>query len=375
MNNNMQLQECNRCLMDNINNKSIYFNEKGFCNFCENYLLKKKKIEIMNSATELEKLHKQIKEDGKGKKYDCIIGLSGGIDSSTVLVKAVEKGLRPLAVHLDNGWNSEISQNNIKNLVSKLNVDFETYIIDWEEYQNLMSAFLSANVVDIELLMDNAMISINYKYCRKYNLKHILAGTNFNSEGIKMPDNWNWFKYDKKNIVEIYKKFKKNKIKSLPTFGTLDYIYNTYIKKIKWISYLDYFNYNKLSEINNLKSNFNFKPYGHKHSENIFTRFYQNYILPNKFNIEKKKVHLSSLIMSGAISKDQAKEQLKQNVYDINSDLETDKRFFLKKIGWNNNDFIKYMNEKPKLHSEYPSELSFWMKLTKLYRFFNEKKN
>lgn len=371
----MQFRECIRCLMDNINNKNINFNEKGFCNFCEDYLLKKKIIDIKNSATELEKLHKQIKEDGKGKKYDCIIGLSGGIDSSTVLVRAVENGLRPLAVHLDNGWNSEISQNNIKNLVSNLNVDFETYIIDWEEYKNLMRSFLSANVVDIELLMDNAMISINYKYCRKYNIKHILAGTNFNSEGIKMPANWNWFKYDKKNIVEIYKKFTKKKIKSLPTFGTLDYIYNTYIRKIKWISYLDYQDYNKFFEVEKLKNNYNFKPYGHKHSENIFTRFYQNYILPNKFKIEKKKIHLSSLIMSGAISRDQAKDELKQNLYDLNTDLETDKRFFLKKIGWGNDDFIRYMNEKPKLHSEYPSELGFWMKLTKLYKFFNEKKN
>lgn len=358
-----QIKKCKNCLMDST--ASNFKIEDDKCNFCNQFLNEKKKF---LKSGDLAKLIKEIKKNGK--KYDCIVGLSGGIDSAYTLVKVKELGLNPLAVHMDNGWNSELSQNNIQNLISKLKVDFETYIIDWEEFKDLMISFLSANVVDIELLTDQAMFSINYKYARKYNIKHILAGTNFTSEGIKMPTNWNWFKYDKKNIKSIHKKFGKKKIKTFPYFGTNDFILNHFIRGIKWYSFLDYIDYNKILATKILQQEYDFKPYQYKHGESIFTRFYQNYILPEKFNIDKRKPHLSALIISNQLTRDEAKKQLDKPLYDDDL-LKNDKNYFIKKMGWTMDDLNSYIKAKPNLHNNYPSEFNYWKKLTKFYKKIN----
>ena len=157
------------------------------------------------------------------KPYDCIVGVSGGVDSSLVLIDAVESGLRPLAVHMDNGWNSELAQNNIYNLVSKLGVDLDTHVIDWSEYRTLLNAFLRADVVDVELLYDNAMIAVNYQMAKKYGLKYILGGENYSTEGFSMPPGWNWFKYDKTNIKELVSPLAQ-KVNTFPSIGTFDLI-------------------------------------------------------------------------------------------------------------------------------------------------------
>ena len=183
---------CSRCLMDTTASQ-IKFDEKNICNYCSDFLIRN---EDQNKKTDIDlnKLIEKIKSDGKNKAYDCIVGVSGGVDSSYVLYKVVELGLRPLAVHLDNGWNSELAQNNIPNLVTKLNVDLYTKIVDWEEYKNLQEAFFYSNVIDIELLLDNAMLAINYQMANKYGIKYILSGTNTSTEGFKIPSNWSWFK-------------------------------------------------------------------------------------------------------------------------------------------------------------------------------------
>lgn len=342
------------------------------CNFCDDFSYKNKKV-IQNSDAKLDKLLKDLKKTKKNK-YDCIVGLSGGIDSAYTLVKVKELGLNPLAVHMDNGWNSELSQNNIQKLVESLNVDFESYIIDWEEYRDLMNSFFSADVVDIELLTDQAMFSVNYMYAKKYDTKYILAGTNFTSEGILMPENWNWFKYDKRNIKDIHKKFGKLKSKTFPFFGTYEFIYYHFFKGIRWISFLDFINYNKFVAVDTLKQRFGFIPYEYKHGESIFTRLYQNYILPKKFNIDKRKPHLSSLIMSNQIFREDALLQLKKPLYNDEL-LKEDIKYFLKKMKWTENYFNEYLSRNPKLHSEYKSEFSFWKKLSKIYKFIKNEKN
>ncbi|MCJ8347863.1 N-acetyl sugar amidotransferase, partial [bacterium] len=177
--------------------KDIVFDDDGFCNYCNDYLIRCAHIvnkEPGKRKAELDSLINKIDQDGKNKKYDCIVGVSGGVDSSWALIKAVEMGLRPLAVHMDNGWNSELAQNNIENLISILDVDLYTHVINWNEYKGLMQSFFDADVIDVELLYDNAMLAVNYQLAHKYGIKHILSGCNMATEGIYIPTGWNWFK-------------------------------------------------------------------------------------------------------------------------------------------------------------------------------------
>ena len=232
---------------------------------------------------------------------------------------------------MDNGWNSELAQNNIENLVKKLNLDLFTYVIEWNEYKNMMNSFFDSDVIDIELLMDNAMLSVNYQQASKNDINYILAGTNTATEGMAMPTNMNWFKYDKKNILNILKIYGDQKIKSFPIISTLDLIYYILFKRIKWISFLDYFNYNKFEAIDVLKK-YDFKPYPYKHYESIFTRFYQGYLLPKKFGIDKRILHYSTLIVSNQIKREDILDEINlENAYPSTEMLESDKEYFLKK--------------------------------------------
>ena len=185
------VRTCTRCVMDDTA-AGIEYDEAGVCNYCRGYGARYEKYVGTDPAERERRLHafvERVKEGGKGKRYDCIVGVSGGVDSSYTLVKAVELGLRPLAVHMDNGWNSELAQNNIANLVRTLDVDLHTHVIDWPEYRGLMEAFFSADVIDLELLADNALLTVNYQQAAKYGVKFILAGTNVSTEGMRMPPN------------------------------------------------------------------------------------------------------------------------------------------------------------------------------------------
>lgn len=338
----------------------ITFDSNGLCNFCSDFLSKQKRISNYNN---LQEFIKKIKFEGKNKKYDCIVGVSGGVDSCLALLRATENNLRPLAVHMDNGWNSELAQNNISNLIRTLKVDLYTHVINWEEYRNLQKAFLEANVIDIELLYDNAMMAVNYRLANKFNVKYILSGNNTSTEGFKIPSNWSWFKNDAKNINKITKKFSKQKIITFPIFSSLDYIYYEIIKNIKWISFLNYFNYNKEEAIKELEKKTNFKKYPYKHYENVFTRFYQAYILPRKFGVDKRKLHLSNLIMSNQISRKEALKIIQQPCYtDINEEKK-DLEYFLKKIKWDKEKLNQYISQKEVNHNFYGTEKDFWNRL------------
>jgi N-acetyl sugar amidotransferase len=357
-------QVCSRCIMDTTA-EDIYFGKDGICNYCSNFL--KRQNKVVKDKKNLDELISNIKNNGKNKKYDCIIGISGGVDSSYSLIKACELGLNPLAVHLDNGWNSELAQHNISKLIRTYNVDLYTHVINWKEYRNLQEAFLKANVIDIELLMDNAMLAVNYKLASKYNIKYILSGTNTATEGFKIPENWSWFKNDAKNIKSIVKKFSSQKLKTFPTFGTFDYIYYEFFKKINWVLFPDYFEYDKKKAINLLINKINFKPYPYKHYESIFTRFYQAYILPKKFGVDKRKLHLSNLIVSDQISKEEAKRIIQQPTYPNEDDEKKDIKYFLKKMKWPEKDLLNYISKPEISHLSYGSEKTIWKKLKKVY--------
>jgi len=362
-------QICLRCVMD-TSAKDIHFDKNGICNYCSDLLASSHRLFSITPTereSELAKFVAKVIKEGRGKRYDCVIGVSGGVDSSWALVKALNLGLRPLAVHMDNGWNSELSQNNIANLVRGLGVDLYTHVIDWQEYRRLMQAFFDANVVDVELLYDNAMQAVNYRQAAANDVNFILSGMNTSSEGLRMPPDWSWFKYDRCNIKSIAYRFGRVKINSFPAIGTLERIWHEVIRKRRWISFLDYFDYNKLEAMEYLQNNLGYKPYPYKHYESIFTRFYQGYILPTKFGVDKRRVHLSSLIISGQLSRENALRNLESIPYPSIEDLEEDKTYFLKKMGWTRLQLDEYLARPAIPHSYYRSERRLYDGLNNLY--------
>jgi N-acetyl sugar amidotransferase len=369
------VRTCARCIMDETA-KDIIFDDEGICNYCTGFLEKHAKHIALDEAERerrLSSLVEMVKASGRGKRYDCIVGLSGGVDSSWTLVKVMELGLRPLAVHMDSGWNSELAQNNIANLVRTLGVDLYTHVIEWPEIRGLMEAFFASDVIDVEVLYDNAMLAVNYQQAAKYGLKFILAGSNVATEGIDIPKGWNWYKSDKRNIVGISRRFGGPRLKTFPSISTLAMARYALIDRIRWISFLDHVDYRKAGALEVLKRDFGYKPYPHKHYESVFTRFYQGYLQPYKFGVDKRKPHLSSLIMNGEISREEALRQAQGIAYPSEKEMEADRRYFIKKMGWSEEKFEEYMRRPERPHDEFPSEAAFYEKLLALYRRLNLK--
>ncbi len=366
-----EIKICTRCIMDTAAPK-IKFDETGRCNYCTEY------IALINEAernqTQKEKgligLIDRIKKEGRNKEYDCIVGVSGGLDSSYVLYISKKLGLRALAVHMDNGWNSELAVSNIEKLCRNLNVDLYTCVLDWETFKNLQIAFFKANVIDIEMLTDHAIAATLYEIALKRKIKYILAGTNLANEGMRMPPGWTHFKRDLWNIKGIYKKFGDSKrIKNFPTIGITKTLKYMFVNRIKWISILNYVTYNKEEAIAMLNNEIGWRPYEKKHYESVFTRFYQGYILPTKFGVDKRKLHYSTLICSGQISRDEAMELMKNPPYENNQLLQEDKNFVLKKLGFTSGEFENYLHAPPVSHTHYPSNKWIYGLLLKAQRF------
>ena len=361
-----QYNICSRCIMD-TSASNIEFDNLNHCNFCRDAINNRT---IHNYNLNLDYLINQIKKNRNAKSdYDCIVGLSGGIDSAWTLVKVKELGLNPLAVHMDNGWNTELAQNNIENLVKNLNVDLYTEVLDWNKYQSLMKSFFKSDVIDVELLYDNAMFASNFQQANKHRVKFILAGTNNSTEGVRIPENWNWYKYDKKNIKSINNMFYKVNLGKYPLISTIDYIYFRFIKKIKWISFLDYFDYNKDDAQSDLAQRYNFKPYKNKHYESFFTKFYQGYILPKKFKVDKRRAHLSSLVVSNQLTRDKALKILKNEPFN-SDEIKDDIKYFLKKMKWSESDLTDYLKRSEKKHDYYKTEIKIWEYMSVLYKVF-----
>jgi N-acetyl sugar amidotransferase len=310
----------------------IIFDESGVCNYCRDYLSRMEGFELKsNRESKLNEIIKLIRQSSSKPKYDCIVGVSGGVDSTFVLYKAVMLGLRPLAVHMDNCWNSKIAESNIFNLVSKLGVDLYTHVVDWNTYRGLMQSFLNADVVDIELIYDNAQQAVNFQAARKFGVNYILTGNNIYTEGLKMPPGWNWYKRDLGNIRSINGGELPNQL-DYPHINSLEYyFYRVFcgIRKIPLISHVD-FRYPEV--ISQLIKSVGFQPYPYKHYENVFTRFYQGWILPQKFLIDKRKPHLSALVVRGEMNRDYALSLLSSIAYPSIRDLDEDKEYFLKKM-------------------------------------------
>ncbi|MDP3776383.1 N-acetyl sugar amidotransferase [Methylotenera sp.] len=365
------LHECTRCVMDESAN-DIHFDALGQCNYCTDMLNKLENFQPSDPEAlkvKFESLLSKVKKSGKGKRYDCIVGVSGGADSAYVLYLAKQHGLRPLAVHMDNGWNSELAVNNIENLVRKLGVDLHTHVINWQEYRALQQAFFDADVIDVELLYDNAMLAVNYQLATKYGIHYILAGTNTTTEGMRMPTQWNWFKFDKKNIHAIAHR-NNVKIKSMPTIGVFGYVWGRFVRRIEWVDFLDFVDYHKPKCLQEIQEKIGYRPYPYKHYESIFTRFYQGYLLPQKFGVDKRRLHLSTLICSCQMTRVEAKRLLKESPYPDPDDLKSDIDYFLKKMNWTEDHLQDYLLRPEKSHTTYPSESNRWEFSYKFYTTF-----
>lgn len=363
-------KQCTRCVMDTTA-ADITFDENGICNYCTKFLEQSSHIiheDPADKEARLQELVQQVKASGKGKPYDCIVGVSGGVDSSWTLVEVKRLGLRPLAVHMDNGWNSELAQNNIANLVNRLGVDLHTHVIDWDEYRELMQAFFDADVIDVELLYDNAMLAVNYQQAAKYGLKYILAGTNQATEGMRMPKEWNWFKYDKRNIKALARRHGMKGIDTFPAIGTAGFIWQHFVRRVRWTSFLDFLPYNKFHALDELEKHYGYKRYPFKHYESVFTRFYQGYILPRKFGVDKRKLHLGTLVASGQMSRDEALKGLEGIPYPSEADMQADVTYFLKKMKWTPEQLVGYMARPEVSHADYPTEKPLWELLLKAYK-------
>jgi N-acetyl sugar amidotransferase len=334
----------------------IIFDENGYCNHCIEFLniRDKYKYQGKESDERLEQVIEEIKRAGKGNDYDCIIGLSGGVDSSYLTYIAKEKGLRILAVYMDNGWTSKEAVMNIKNITKKLEIDYESYVLDWEEFKDLQLSFLKASVPEAETPTDIAIQAALHHFAAKYNVKYILSGGNLATEGI-LPKSWHYNAKDLKYFNHIQKTFGVKRLKKFPTFGYKKEMYYKLIKGVRTIYPLNYVPFTKDNAIRLLKGKFDWKYYGGKHYESHYTRFIQAYYLYQKFGIDYRRATFSSQICVGEVDRDDAVEQLKNTPFDI-SQIEEEKQYISKKLGISKHEFDRILSMAVKWYWDYPND-------------------
>nr|CDF66399.1 Amidotransferase [Yersinia similis] len=310
-------QICNTCIMD-TSDPFITFNKAGECEYCQNFKnFIKPNWNCDNNA--LKKMAEEIKSDSKGKDFDCIIGISGGLDSSYAAYIAKEKmGLRPLLFHVDAGWNTDQAVGNIEKLIEGLGLDLYTEVINWEEVKDLQLAFLKSGIPDQDLVQDAAFFSSLYKFAKQSNIKHIITGSNYSTECCREPEEWGgYLGIDKLLFNDIHKKFGRAELISFPLIDILTYkVYYQKILGMKVHHPLNLVSFNKEQAEAKLEEKFGWKRFQHKHHESRFTRFYEDFWLPRRFGFHKRRAHFSSLIMTGQMNRDAALERISSSEMD-----------------------------------------------------------
>lgn len=366
-------QICTRCIMD-TSDPDIAFDRDGICNHCKQYeeLSKEQEISDKNRIAQLDQILKQIKADGKYKQYDCVLGISGGVDSTYTAYQTKKLGLRPLAVHLDNGWDAELAVKNIENICKKLDIDLYTHVLDWEEFRGLQVAFLKASTPDSEIPTDHAIQSALYHAAARNGVQYVMGGQNIATEGYGPPA-WSQGHMDWKYILSVNRKFGNRKLKTFPHFGLTEFLRYKIFNRIYVIPLLDYLDYNKEDAMKILENELEWKYYGGKHYESIYTHFFQAYILPKKFGYDKRRMHLSSLVASGQITREEALNEMELPLYD-SSRLEDDKAYILKKLGLTQVEFEALMNATPMSFWNYPSYKRFFSRFGWLIKLYHRRR-
>ncbi len=353
-----QFQICTKCVMDTTDSK-IVFDENGVCDHCNTFY----KDILPNWHTDakgdkaLKEIITKIKKEGEGKDFDCLMGMSGGIDSSYLLYAMKEKyGLRPLVFHVDAGWNSQIAVNNIERLVDGLGLDLYTEVINWEEIKDLQLAYFKSGVPHIDTPQDHAFFATMYKFASKHKIKYILTGGNYSTECVRNPLEWMYYQSDSIQLRDIYKKHGTGVLKDYPVTNILWHkIYLPYFKGIKLIRPLDFIPYHKDEAMQFLVDTYGYQKYPQKHFESRFTRFYEAFWLPKKFGFDTRKVQYSSLILTNQMTREDALEELKTPAYDSET-IKQDFEFIANKLGISVEELQGYMDAPNKTYKDYKSQ-------------------
>lgn len=361
-------QQCVRCVMDTTD-PWIEFDAEGVCNHCKSYAADALKLSrnTPDGHRELEQLIEAMKVQGQGKAYDCVIGVSGGVDSTYVAYLVRKFGLRPLAVHLDNGWDAELAVSNIEKVLKHLNIDLMTYVLDWDEFRDIQLAFLKASVPDGEIPSDHAIGAVVYQAALKHGIQYVISGSNIVTEGI-LPLSWTYGIQDWRYISSIHRLHGTVSLKTYPHTSLWRRAYTNFARQIKSISILNYVSYTKAYVLRLLESELGWQYYGGKHYESLYTRFFQGYILPRKFKIDKRLAHYSTLICSGQMSREAAIESLKDDPYPPALQRE-DRSYVIKKLGLTEAEFEALMALPVKTFLDYPNDYALTEHLRSVLRF------
>ena len=349
----MSYQICTRCVMDNASDPTIRFDENGYCNYCTTELERKNKVYFPNEEgkQKWDAILAKIKEDGKGKQYDCLMGISGGLDSSYLAYLGYKWGLRILAVHIDDGYDTEISKSNIKKLVEATHIELKTITPDAEQFNDLTAAYIRANVPDIAIPQDNVLFAEIYKYARKYKINYFLGGGNFALECILQQGN-TYTAYDVVNIKDIHKKFGTKPINKLAFLTNYRKWWDIKMLHIQSLRPLNYIDYNRDRALKELRDFCGFEYYGSKHLENTLTKFIQMWWFYNRYGVDKRRSHLSSMIVSGQMTREDALKELEKPIYD-DIEMKKDISEILKKLGISELEFEEILKQPPKQHTDY----------------------
>jgi len=365
-------QECSRCILDTADYPDIRFDERGVCSICHIYdgLARRTLAHGEAGQQKLDGLLASIRAERQrgGGEYDCLLGVSGGVDSSYLAFLAKQWGLKPLVVHVDNGWDTDLAVSNIESLLTKLGFDLFTRVLDWEQMRDLQLAFIKADVLDIDLPFDNAFMAVLYTLAAKHRIKFVLSGHNTTTEGY-LPPTFTHYKLDSLNLRHIHRLFGTVRLRSFPIIGPVEQWVHETVRGIRFYTPLDWLDYNKAEAKRLITADFGWRDYGGKHHENIFTRFYQGYILPRKFGVDKRKSHLSTLVCSGQLTRAEAAAELKATEpYPDSNLLQTDLEFFIKKLGMTAEAFASYIAAPTIPHTRYRSWVNVFNSMRPYYR-------
>ena len=354
---------CTSCVMD-TSDSVISFDEEGVCDHCNGFfrdILPHWHTDERGRQT-LEKIVEKIKKEGKGKDFDCIMGVSGGIDSSYLTYVAKEQfGLRPLVFHVDAGWNSQIAVNNIEKLVDGLGLDLYTQVIDWEEIKDLQLAYFKSGVPHIDVPQDHAFFATMYNFAAKYKVKYILTGANYSTECVRNPKEWMYFQSDSTQLKDIHKRFGQRPLRTFPLTSILWHkVYLRYVKGITVVKPLDYIPYLKEEAMQLLVDRFGWQRYPQKHFESRFTKFYESYWLPKKFGYDTRRVQYSSLILTKQMTREEALENLLYPAYDEET-IAHEFEYVATKLGISVDELQGYMDAPNKSYQDYKSQESIYL--------------
>lgn len=348
-------QMCTRCVMDTTD-PEIFFDAEGVCNHCHQFDNETSQRWLPNQEGKqrLAQIFEKIKEERKNYEYDCVLGLSGGLDSSYLALVMKDYNMRPLVVHVDAGWNSELAVHNIEKVVKYCGYDLHTRVMNWPEVRDLQLAYLKAGLANQDVVQDHAFFSSLYHFAVDNKVNYVISGGNIATESV-FPASWHHAAMDAINLKGVHKAFGKLPLKDYKTISFSQYyFYYPFIKKMKAIRPLDYLPYSKTSALKELQEKVGYKDYGRKHGESRFTRFFQNHYLPVKFNMDKRKPHYSSLILSGLMTRDQALHELEKPLY-VEKELREDKQYIAKKLGLTVQELDEYISSPGRDYSEFPN--------------------